>query len=546
MSRRSREAEEELYKDVFGDTELLDLHVYNKTTNDGSTHTSPEASYQLGDEKSEASNSVLSDDSFFDDEDVDKAEERDIRNQKSRGLSWAVERAEDNEFRKRLDNLAQEEAINALSLGTEPSIKRSVINQFGPSCQLDLKRLSPLTVSDCPMHKVTSIQVHRNGRLAIVSSLDNRLRLFEIDEPTNPLISSFLFTQVNPTSAFFSDNYRWLVITGNSCFYHLFDLETGTDIKRRLPLRKQHPKYTDLDYYLKERNRDVLVLSMQSSVPGWTGSSLIFFSECSGAANYSRVNNMAHGNVDPGKTDGIRAGYGHRDTQAEIRETDRYSFVYGLHLETNSYAYKLQFPFPTTGLIRLINPSDASFARISGHANENPVLVVSGRGHGNIALVEFDVSSFYSAKTPIIFGGDSFNITAMAASSTHIATGDESGFINIYRVADIYSANANSNISDTATSTSSFRGPLRVSPLYVIKNVVTEILSIEFNPTGEILVVASQANETRFINLHTGKVFNIQKPPSAVCTFAFTPDLTRIFCGGRRGIVETYELVSSK
>lgn len=546
MNIRDREAEEELYRDVFGDTEFLDLCADNKAAQDGSGHTSPEASHQLDGEGSEASGSVLSDDSFFDDEDVDKSEERDVRNQKTRGLSWAVERAEDNKFRKRLDELAQEEAINVLSLGKEPSIKRATTSQFGPSGQLDLKRLSPLTVADCPMHKVTSIRVHRNGRLAIVSSLDNRLRLFELDEPSNPLVSSFLFTQVNPTSAFFSDNYRWLVITGNSCFYHLFDLETGTDIKRRLPLRRQHPKKIDLDYYLKGRNRDVLVLSMQSSIPGWTGSSLIFFSECSGAANYSRVNNVAHGNVDPGKTDGIRAGYGPRDSRSETRETDRYTFVYGLHLETNSYAYKLQFPFATTGLIRLINPSDASLARVSGHANENPLLVVSGRGHGNIALVEFDASSFYSAKSPIIFGGDSFNITAMAASQVHIATGDESGFINIYRISDIYSANTSSSSSEAGTAFSSaFRGPLRVTPLYVVKNIVTEIISMEFNPTGEVLVVASQGNETRFINIHTGKVFDVQKPPSGACTFAFTPDLTKVFCGGRRGMVETYELVSS-
>lgn len=544
MSTRDREAEEALYKDVFGESELLDLCSDNRALQEGSVHASPGASPQSGDGRSEASGSVLSDDSFFDDEDVDKTEEQNIRNQKARGLSWAVERAEDDEFRKRLDELAREEAINVLSLGTEPNLKRTVLSQLGPSSQLELKRLSPLTVSDCPMHKVTSIHVHPNGRLAIVSSLDNRLRLFEIDDPTNPLVSSFLFTQVTPTSAFFSDNYRWLVITGNTNFYHLFDLETGTDVKRRLPLRKRHLKDASLDYYLKGRNREVLVLSMQSSIPGWPGSSLIFFSECSGAANYSRVNNLAHRNVDPGKTNGIKAGYGPPDAQSETRETDRYTFVYGLHLETNSYAYKLQFPFATTGLIRLISPSNMSLARISGHTNEHPILVVSGRGHGNIALVEFDASNFYSVKDPIIFGDDSFNITAMAASQVHIATGDEHGFINIYRISDVYSASStNSSLEQDASSI--YRRPLRVAPLYVIKNIVTEIISMEFNPTGEILVVASQANETRFINLHTGKVFDIQKPPSGACTFAFTPDLSRVFCGSRRGVVDTYELVAS-
>ncbi|ESU36624.1 Transducin, partial [Giardia duodenalis] len=544
MSTRDREAEEALYKDVFGESELLDLCSDNRALQERSVHASPGASPQSGDGQSEASGSVLSDDSFFDDEDVDKTEEQNIRNQKARGLSWAVERAEDDEFRKRLDELAREEAINVLSLGTEPNLKRTVLSQLGPSSQLELKRLSPLTVSDCPMHKVTSIHVHPNGRLAIVSSLDNRLRLFEIDDPTNPLVSSFLFTQVTPTSAFFSDNYRWLVITGNTNFYHLFDLETGTDVKRRLPLRKRHLKDASLDYYLKGRNREVLVLSMQSSIPGWPGSSLIFFSECSGAANYSRVNNLAHRNVDPGKTNGIKAGYGPPDAQSETRETDRYTFVYGLHLETNSYAYKLQFPFATTGLIRLISPSNMSLARISGHTNEHPILVVSGRGHGNIALVEFDASNFYSAKDPIIFGDDSFNITAMAASQVHIATGDEHGFINIYRISDVYSASStNSSLEQDASSI--YRWPLRVAPLYVIKNIVTEIISMEFNPTGEILVVASQANETRFINLHTGKVFDIQKPPSGACTFAFTPDLSRVFCGSRRGVVDTYELVAS-
>ena len=543
MSMRDREEEEALYKDVFGDTELLDLYSNTKTFQDESA-TSYETSHQSDGEQSKASNSVLSDDSFFDDEDVDKAEEQNVRNQKTRGLSWAIERAEDDEFRKQLDELAQEEAINILSLGKEPHTKRAAISRFGPSGQLELKRLSPLTVSDCPMHKVTSIRVHRNGKLALVSSLDHRIRLFELDDPTNPLVSSFLFTQVNPTSAFFSDSYQWLVITGNTNFYHIFDLETGTDVKRRLPLRKKHPKDTNLEYYLKGRDRDVLALSMQSSIPGWTGSSLIFFSECSGAANYSRVNNMGHRNVDPGKTDGIRAGYGPPDSQLETRETDRYTFVYGLNLETNSYAYKLHFPFPTTGLIRLINPSDASLARITGHTNENPVLVVSGRGHGNIALVEFDASCFYSAKNPIIFGGDSFNITAMAASSVHIATGDESGFINIYRISDIYSANSSNDSSELSPS-SVYQGPLRVAPMYTIKNIVNEIVSMEFNPTGEVLVVASQASETRFINLHTGKVFNVQRPPSGACTFAFTPDLTKVFCGGRRGVVETYELVAS-
>ncbi|EFO61849.1 Transducin [Giardia lamblia P15] len=544
MSTKDREAEEALYKDVFGESELLDLCLDDRTLQDGSVRASPEASLQSRDGQSEASGSVLSDDSFFDDENVDKAEERDVRNQKTRGLSWAVERAEDNEFRKRLDELAREEAINVLSLEKEPNPKRTAMSQLGPSSQLELKRLSPLTVSDCPMHKVTSIRVHRNGKLAIVSSLDNRLRLFELDDPTNPLINSFLFTQVTPTSAFFSDNYRWLVVTGNTNFYHLFDLETGTDVKRRLPLRRRHLKDTSLDYYLKGRNREALVLSMQSSIPGWPGSSLIFFSECSGAANYSRVNNTAHRNVDPGKTDGIKAGYGPPDSQLETRETDRYTFVYGLHLETNSYAYKLRFPFATTGLIRLVNPSNVSLARISGHINEYPILVVSGRGHGSIALVEFDASNFYSAKDPIIFGDDSFNITAMAASQVHIATGDEHGFVNIYRISDIYLASsANGSLEQESSSTC--RRLLRVTPLYVIKNIVTEIISMEFNPTGEILVVASQANETRFINLHTGKVFNIQKPPGGACTFAFTPDLSKIFCGGRRGVVDTYELVTS-
>lgn len=65
MSTRDREAEEALYKDVFGESELLDLCSDNRALQEGSVHASPGASPQSGDGRSEASGSVLSDDSFF-------------------------------------------------------------------------------------------------------------------------------------------------------------------------------------------------------------------------------------------------------------------------------------------------------------------------------------------------------------------------------------------------------------------------------------------------------------------------------------------------
>ncbi|TNJ26309.1 Transducin [Giardia muris] len=457
-------SDSELYRHVFGNTYRENIIVPNEEPKEA----------DLKAEGKEEDSEITSTDSFFRDSDEASEDEQLLRAEKGQGHTWA--RSKEGDDLGFVDDF-NEDDINL----QEPRRKRAIGMD-----DLHLEKGMELTAADTPMGFTLNVDLHPIGKLAVVTSSDRRVRLFEIGERSNSLIQCLFFQQLRPQKAFFCG--RAIVVVGHSRFYHIFDLHTAADIKRTSPNIEKPDKDRALE--ISKVGKSLAPRTLANAVAGWDGK-LIFFTE---------------------------------DVRCKNTQNLRSKLVYGLELETNAYAYRIPHGLQRADFLCYIDAGHGGMNLLT-----NPLLVVAGTTHGRISLIEFDSHNNYRSLPPILFGDDAASITALATSPTLIAVGDDVGFITVYRVADVM-------------STKPVEGFRRVKPAFMIKNLVDQIETLTFNPTGEILVAATTHGETRFINTHFGRVFDITKPPRNLVGCTFIPDSSLMYTTVRGGRVETYML----
>jgi len=118
--------------------------------------------------------------------------------------------------------------------------------------------------------------------------------------------------------------------------------------------------------------------------------------------------------------------------------------------------------------------------------------------------------------------------TAVDVSNTHLATGSSSGVVNIYNV-------------------NSLSASAKPKPEKAILNLTTQIDSVRFNPSGEMLAMSSISKETavKIVHLQTQTVF--QNFPGTfslgkVNSLAFSPGGGYMAIGNNKGAANLYRI----
>ncbi|KAI4498275.1 hypothetical protein M0802_006761 [Mischocyttarus mexicanus] len=133
--------------------------------------------------------------------------------------------------------------------------------------------------------------------------------------------------------------------------------------------------------------------------------------------------------------------------------------------------------------------------------------------HGSHEIYIWDVNSRTCIHRAIDDGCLACSVTAISPNGQFLATGSKEGIVNLYDV--------NTLIREKVSA------PI---PLKVISNLVTSISALKFNPTSEILAIASdkKPNAFRMLHLPSFNVFSnfptFQTTMSMPCVIDFSPN----------------------
>ncbi|XP_015177753.1 PREDICTED: U3 small nucleolar RNA-associated protein 18 homolog isoform X1 [Polistes dominula] len=138
---------------------------------------------------------------------------------------------------------------------------------------------------------------------------------------------------------------------------------------------------------------------------------------------------------------------------------------------------------------------------------DNKKLVTHGDGH---EMYIWDINSRTCIHRAVDDGCLSCSVTAISPNSQYLATGSREGIVNLYDLNKLLQA----------------KYPV---PLKIVSNFVTSISALKFNPTSEILAMASdkKANAFRMLHLPSFNVFSnfptFQTTISMPCDIDFSP-----------------------
>lgn len=470
----SDSSDSELYQRVFGAVNVGDGSEPSGEGRRHSPNNSESGSYISG--------SVDSEDSFLQDMDEDPAEERALRAEKDAEFQapW-VAQALARVLAKTGGGDVSSSSDHADAL--MPPTKNAARPHSLPPGELQLTPYPNLTASETPLRRVLSIVIHPSAKLALVVAQDMRVRLYQIDNRTNPLQQSLLPASVRPSAASFLHDGTSVLITGDQNRYYLFDLATATQVPRKLT--NIHHDY---------------VWRMCTAVLGPPGSSVCFFTQY-GAQRHQDVSGRAP----------ARSEFPREKTQSDV--------VYCLDLEANEIVHRLKCQFRYPGMLATyLSPDRAS----DGSALH--YLVVASYTGPYILVAPFTVSPALEFREPVLWhdkGATMVSCMAACANVPLLAVGQESGVVNIYNITEL--------VALAATSRTSTAKPLRS-----ILTLVSRIHVLAFNPSGEVLFM-SDGTDSRFVHVMSGTVFDIKKNVQSVCACTFSPDSRFVYLALARG-----------
>jgi U3 small nucleolar RNA-associated protein 18 len=135
-------------------------------------------------------------------------------------------------------------------------------------------------------------------------------------------------------------------------------------------------------------------------------------------------------------------------------------------------------------------------------------------------------------------GNGSIRSVAMAPSGEYFATGQESGVVNIYRIAGELNEEGKNPFYETASP----------KPVKSIMNLTTVITSLSFNHDSQILAIASDVlrNKIKLVHIPTFRVYQNwpteQTNLGRISSLAFSPEGNWLALGNIRGTVKLFKL----
>jgi U3 small nucleolar RNA-associated protein 18 len=136
----------------------------------------------------------------------------------------------------------------------------------------------------------------------------------------------------------------------------------------------------------------------------------------------------------------------------------------------------------------------------------------------------------------LIQGARNPQCIAVSPTDSHLATGDESGVVNMY------SASFSSSFMDTG---------LHIKPQLKrqIDNLTTRIQQVGFSNDGQLMAMISSVkkDQLRLVHVETGRTYanwpTLNTPLSHLQCFAFSPNNSYLALGNDKGKVLLYQLL---
>ncbi|KAG8907775.1 hypothetical protein FRB99_002274 [Tulasnella sp. 403] len=355
-----------------------------------------------------------------------------------------------------------------------------------PPNKIDITRLRNANESGKSERAVHSVRFHPSPTVPVLltAGLDERLRLFNIDGLTNPLLQTIHLPNLPILNAQFHPSGESVLMTGQRDFFYTFDLQRGTTNRCTRGLWSASALQSD-GAHLGDQTMEVCKYSDDGKVLA-----------VAGRGGYVHLLNSG-----PGGPSGQVIG----------------------SLRMNGTLKDLEWcgaagAAGTGGVV----------GEVSGSSSRKELMTIGDNGQVYI----WDVGMRRCVRTWKDDSAYGAQLLGRGGNGKYFALGSNTGLVNVY------GPEAGSRESLAATMT----------PIKAIKNLIHPVTSIRFDPTCQIMAIASRykRDQIRLVHLPSLTAYSnwprADRGPGKVMTLDFSRGSEYLAIGNDKGIVQLYSL----